>query len=270
MQSDPLLLERMLRNLLANAVRYTARGGIVLGCRPRGALLRIEVWDSGPGIPASQHAAVFDEFVQVGNAQRERDQGLGLGLGLAIVRRLGALLGHPIGLRSWPGRGSVFSIDAPVAPAAAAVVASASTASPPQAGAAWSGRRALLVDDDVFVRDALARLLEAWGCGVTCCAGAEAVRDLLAADALAPDFLITDWRLPGAEDGLDVARLVRQRFGSALPAILITGDALDDARRIAREHGVVLLHKPVRPAALRAVLMSAQSQPVPGIADALA
>lgn len=249
--SDPLLLERMLRNLLANAVRYTARGGIVLGCRRRGEALRIEVWDSGIGIAAPQQAAVFDEFFQVGNAERMRDQGLGLGL--AIVRRLGTLLGHPLGLRSWPGRGSVFSIDVPAAPTPARGVATAPQAAPPPQ-ATLQGRKALVVDDDAFARDALANLLGAWGCQTTCCDGAQAVRAVLGASCAAPDVLITDWRLPGDEDGLEVTRLVRQRFGSELPAILVTGDALDDARRMADEHDIVLLHKPVRPAALRAAL----------------
>ena len=266
-RSDPLLLERMLRNLLANAVRYTPRGGIVLGCRRRAAALRIEVWDSGVGIPAAQQAAVFDEFVQVGNPQRASDQGLGLGL--AIVRRLGTLLGHPLVLRSRPGRGSVFSIEVPIVSSPAAEVAApcpARAAAVPEP--AWRGRSALVVDDDAFARDALACLLGAWGCRVTCCASGEAVRALLSTQAAAPDFLITDWRLPGDEDGLDIARLVRERFGHSLPAMLVTGDALDDARRVASEHGVVLLHKPVRPGALRAAL-SAQWLPAPGITTAV-
>ena len=251
--SDPMLLERMLRNLLANAVRYTARGGIVIGCRRRGMTLSIEIWDSGIGIAAAQQATVFDEFYQVANPGRARDQGLGLGL--AIVRRLGALLGHPLELRSRIGRGSVLRIGVPVVvgPAAppAAAIASPGSQMPEST---WRGRRVLVVDDDALARDALSRWLGAWGCRVTACADAEAVRAALDPSATAPDALITDWRLPGAEDGLDVTRRVRQRFGAKLPAILITGDALDDARRVAREHGVVLLHKPVRPAALRAAL----------------
>ena len=248
-RSDPMLLERMLRNLLANAVRYTARGGIVIGSRRRGVTLWIEVWDSGIGIAAAQQADVFDEFVQVGNRQRDREQGLGLGL--AIVRRLGALLE----LRSWPGRGSVFRIGVPVvAVPAAAPVASIGSDVPAMSGSSMRGRRVLVVDDDAHARDALAQWLGAWGCEVTSCAGADAVRAALGPMAVVPDALVTDWRLPGSEDGLEMTRLVRQRFGAALPAILITGDALDDARRLAREHAVVLLHKPVRPAALRAAL----------------
>ncbi|MBL8351931.1 MAG: hybrid sensor histidine kinase/response regulator [Burkholderiaceae bacterium] len=264
-RSDPLLLERMLRNLLANAVRYTERGGVLIGCRSRGGSLRIEVRDSGIGIAAAQQAAVFDEFFQVGNTERARGQGLGLGL--AIVRRLGALLGHPLTLRSWPGRGSVFGITLPAVVAPAAVATPAPRAADAQA-AAWRDRHVLVVEDDAFARDALERLLAAWGCQVSCCADATALRDLLRARAAAPDLLITDWRLPGPEDGLAVVQLLRTRFGGALPACLITGDAVDDARRVEREHGVVLLHKPIRPAALRAAL-TAQWMPVPGPAVAL-
>jgi signal transduction histidine kinase/CheY-like chemotaxis protein len=264
--SDPLLLERMLRNLLANAVRYTERGGIVLGCRRRAASLRIEVWDSGIGIAAQHQAAVFDEFFQVGNADRARDQGLGLGL--AIVRRLGKLLEHPQTLRSWPGRGSVFGITLPMAVAPAAAVATLAPAASDAQAMPWRGRHALIVEDDGFARDALERLLAGWGCQVTCCASAEAVRDWQRTRRTAPDLLITDWRLPGAEDGLAVVRLVRTRFGSVLPAYLVTGDSVDDARRVEREHGVVLMHKPVRPAALRAA-MNAQWRPAPAPVVAL-
>lgn len=139
--SDPLLLERMLRNLLANAVRYTTQGGIVLGCRRRGESLRIEVWDSGIGIAAQQQAAVFDEFFQAG--ERPSAGGQGFGLGLAIVRRLGALLGHSIGLRSQPGRGSMFSVELPVAPLRA--VAAAATDTPADASQPDRALRAGLV-----------------------------------------------------------------------------------------------------------------------------
>ena len=255
-RSDPLLLERILRNLLANAVRYTLRGGIVIACRRRAALLRIEVWDSGIGIGIAdaQQGAVFNEFYQVANRQRDPDQGLGLGL--AIVRRLGALLGCPIELRSRLGRGSVFRFSVPLATVpeplsdAPPAVNDAQAALPP----GWPERQVLVVEDDAHARDALVSWLASWGCQVVACASAAAVRKALETIPAAPDALVTDWRLPGGEDGLDVVRLVRQRFRATLPAILITGDALDDARRLAREHGFVLLHKPVRPAALRVAL----------------
>ena len=253
-RSDPLLLERILRNLLANAVRYTLRGGIVIACRRRAALLRIEVWDSGIGIADAQQGAVFNEFYQVANRQRDPDQGLGLGL--AIVRRLGALLGCPIELRSRLGRGSVFRFSVPLATVpeplsdAPPAVNDAQAVLPP----GWPERQVLVVEDDAHARDALVSWLASWGCQVVACASAAAVRKALETIPAAPDALVTDWRLPGGEDGLDVVRLVRQRFRATLPAILITGDALDDARRLSREHGFVLLHKPVRPAALRVAL----------------
>ncbi|MCC2867711.1 MAG: response regulator, partial [Candidatus Accumulibacter phosphatis] len=118
----------------------------------------------------------------------------------------------------------------------------------------WPERQVLVVEDDAHARDALVSWLASWGCQVVACASAAAVRKALETIPAAPDALVTDWRLPGGEDGLDVVRLVRQRFRATLPAILITGDALDDARRLSREHGFVLLHKPVRPAALRVAL----------------
>lgn len=251
--SDPLLLERMLRNLLANSVRYTHRGGILLACRRRGSAAWIEVWDTGIGIAPEQQAAVFDEFFQVANAGRDRDQGLGLGL--AIVRRLALLLEHPLDVRSRPQRGSVFRIRVAIVPPRphAAIPAAPADRDIVQPSP-WQGRRVLVVDDDPLARDALVRWLAAWGCEVTACASANDVRSAIGAMTAEPDALITDWRLPDAEDGLVVTRLLRERFGAKLPVILITGDALDDARRLAAEHEVVLLHKPVRPAALRAAL----------------
>lgn len=252
-RSDPLLLQRMLRNLLANAVRYTDRGGILVGARRRGDRLHIEVWDTGVGIPAEQRDAVFDEFYQVAHPLRERDQGLGLGL--AIVRRLGALLAHPVELQSRAGRGSVFRLVVPsvIAPAGQG-------AAPDDAGAMAAptavepGRRVLVVDDDPHVRDSLVQWLESRGCRVTACADAAAARAAVDAMPAPPQALITDWRLTGPEDGLALARWMRRHIGTALPVILVTGDALDDARRLAQDQHMVLLHKPVRPAALRAAL----------------
>ncbi len=263
-RSDRLLLERMLRNLLANAVRYTGRGGIVVGCRRRGAWLSIEVWDSGVGIAPHLHKDVFDEFFQVDSTRRLRDQGLGLGL--AIVSRLGALLGHAVELRSRPGRGSVFKVGVPMMPAAATAGAARPAADSPDALPADLRRRhLLLVEDDVGARDALTGWLTAWGCRVTSCASAEAVDAALGEQACAPDALITDWPLAGGAGGLDLTRRVRQRFGPALPAILITAGALDDARRLADEHAVLLLRKPVRPASLRAALAAQCMPPTPSV-----
>lgn len=259
--SDPVLLERILRNLIANAVRYTTRGGVLVGCRRRGALLRIEVWDSGIGIATDQQAAIFDEFYQIANRARDAEQGLGLGL--AIVRRLASLLVHRVELASRVGRGSAFFVSVPIADARAPIPAKLPTAvDQPAPAATPSARQVLVVDDDARAREALGTWLAAWGCDVVSCASAADVEVALESLPHAPDALITDWRLPGGEDGLDVVRRVRERFGADVPAILITGDALDDARRVAAAHAVLLLHKPVRPAALRASL-NAQWLPVP-------
>jgi len=261
-RSDPVLIGRILRNLLANAVRYTERGGILVACRRRRDGWAIEVRDSGVGIALADQAAIFEEFHQVADEGRHGAQ-RGLGLGLAIVRRLGRLLDHPVSLRSCPGRGSVFRVMVPHAPAQARTSADTQRPLEPRISAPGTrARRALVVDDDDHARDALAGWLRAWGCEVTACAGSDDATAAIASLRQAPDMLITDWRLPGAADGLEVVRRVRAAFGSKVAAILITGDALDDARRLARAHGVVLLHKPVRPAALRAALIS-QGPPVP-------
>ena len=251
--SDPFLLERMLSNLLANAIRYTTDGGILIGCRRRGEVARIEVWDSGIGIEAEQQAAIFHEFYQVANPQRGR--GKGLGLGLAITRRLGALLQHRIELRSRPGRGSVFRLDLPIAPRPDMEenIATA-TDSLVDLPTIWAGRSVLVVDDDAPARDALSRWLSGWGCRVTAYESAEVVHASLVTTFAAPDALITDWHLLGSENGLNVAQMVRNRSDPKLPAILITGQTRDDVQRLAQEHRVVLLYKPVRPAALRAAL----------------
>lgn len=257
--SDPQLFERMLRNLIANAVRYTASGGILISARRRAQFVCVEVWDSGVGIPGDQQKAVWDEFYQVANAEKNREKGLGLGL--AIVARLGRLLDHPVSLRSRLGRGSVFRIDLPCAPSVGVdTKPDADVVEVPFAGS-QKQRFVLVVDDDTLVRDALERWLGSWGCRVTSCADAAAVSAALGMMPTAPDALITDWRLPGPSDGLEVTRMVRERFSPSLPTILITGDEFNDLKELATKHLVVLLQKPVRPAALRAAL-SAQWSPL--------
>ncbi|MBK6336256.1 MAG: response regulator [Betaproteobacteria bacterium] len=243
-RSDPLLLERILRNLVANALKYTQRGGVLVGCRPRGGGVSIEVWDTGPGIPPAEQSRIFEEFYQIGNA--ERDRAKGLGLGLAIVRRLADLLGHRVELASRPGRGSVFRVQVPrasgdVADAPPGVDAPATT---------LTGRRILVVDDEVAVRDGMCDLLAAWGCRAEAFAGPAEVPP----DTLPPDAMIVDYRLVGSVDGLAAIAELRARFGRDLPAILISGES--SSAHLARidASGIPLLHKPVPPAKLRAAL----------------
>ncbi len=246
--SDPLLIERILANLIANAIRYTDDGGILIGCRRRGRMVRISVVDTGRGIPPEQQESVFHEFVQLHNPARDRSKGLGLGL--AIVSRLGRLLGHRVELRSRPGHGSTFSLDVPcgdarlIQPPAAAGVP----------GQIPADALVLLVDDESAILRGMAELFDNWNIDlVTAHSAAEAVQWLDSIGRV-PDVIVSDYRLPDDTDGIEVIARLRQKFGRDIPAILVTGDtAPDTILRIGRA-GFPLLHKPLRPAKLRALL----------------
>lgn len=249
--ADPVLLERMIRNLISNAVRHTERGRIVVGCR-RGSKVSIEVHDTGPGIPAAQQAKVFEEYVQLANP--ERDRGKGLGLGLAITRRLSVLLECPVTLQSEPGRGTVFRILAPLAETDP--VPEAADAPLPHQGLI------LVVDDDVAIQQGASALLKGWGFDVvTAGSGAELFARV---DALRqPDLLICDWRLGAPQSAPEVIAGVRAMFGDDVPALLITGETAPSRLRDAHRTGLVLLHKPVSPGKLRAAIGNLARQPSP-------
>jgi signal transduction histidine kinase len=241
-RSDPALVEMILRNLVSNAIRYTPRGAILLACRKRQGNAVLEVFDTGIGIPASQHQEVFREFHQLGNPERDRHKGLGLGL--SIVKGLAQTLGHPLGLDSVPGRGSVFRLSLPIADAV--------EVEPEKAGKDLLARRAdiriLLVEDDEAVRLGTQQQLLDWGfeCdAVECIESAQA-----AADKQPPSLVISDFRLRNHSTGADVIAALRARLDHALPALLITGDTAPERIREARSHGIPLLHKPVAPSDL--------------------
>lgn len=246
--TDPILLERILVNLVSNALRYTARGGVTVGARRRGDQVCIEVWDSGIGIPADRHLQIFDEFYQVGNPGRDRRRGLGLGL--AIVRRLTVLLGHPLTLVSASGQGTRFSLWLPRAVGVAEPLSSASEHYLPET---FAGKRVLLVDDDPDIRIATATLLGQWGLAVRTAASIPEVDAVLGA-GFVPELAIVDLRLEALDDGIDLIERLRSRLGATLPALLLSGDtgAAEIAR--VRASGVPLLTKPVSPARLRSVL----------------
>jgi signal transduction histidine kinase len=245
-RSDPILLERVILNLVSNAVRYTASGGVVLGCRRRGDVLRIEVWDTGPGIPADQRQNIFSEFYRLGDPR-----GGGFGLGLAIVDRLGRLLGHPIELASAIGRGSRFSVAVPAAPPLPMFAEPENT--PPIAVDLAAGKRVVVIDDDALVRDSLAALLRTWGCQVVAAATPREVVERLA-NAEPPDLIICDFQLAGGRSGIAAIAEVRQALEATIPAFLISGDTAPERLRDAQQSGYRLLHKPVRPMKLRALL----------------
>lgn len=259
--SDPMLLERVLRNLIANAVRYTMNGGVLIGCRWRSALVRIEVWDSGIGIAPTHKEAVFAEYFQVSEPAHGRERGLGLGL--AIVRRLCLLLDHPVEVQSRPGRGSVFRVSVPISKALKTCEADRQESDSFSAiHATWPGRNALVVDQDAGARDAMSNWLSTWGCQVNAFEDTPSLWASLKPGKYAPDVLIADWHLPGGEGGLGLSHRIRRIYGD-VSVILITADTIDDARRYQSEHNIVLLHKPVRPAVLRAALGALWANRVP-------
>jgi len=253
--TDPALLERIVRNLLSNALKYTRRGGVLLACRPYGDALRIQVFDTGIGIAAQHHGRIFQEYDQLDPPDRSvADDSTtgGLGLGLAIVEQSARLLGHAVQLRSRPGRGSVFGVvlqrghDAAASPAEAAL--------PAPHGAALV---VLVIDDDAAVRDATAQLLGLWGHRALACATLAQALDALTAHGIVPDVLIADLQLAAGHTGIDAAARVRQQVKRALPLILVTGDTTPERIRQAFDAGHFLLHKPVDPQRLRACISEA-------------
>jgi len=249
-RSDFILLERILLNLVSNAIRYTVRGGVVVGCRRRGHDLRLEVWDSGIGIPEDQRENIFGEFYQL--AASERDSRGGLGLGLAIVDRLCRLLDHRLELTSTLGRGSRFAVSLPMVAAPQEPIEH-SIASKAMADPA-SGKLVAVIDDDALVLDAMRGLLRGWGCRVVAAETESEVLAGLADEGRRPDLIISDYRLAGGHTGIEAIQRLRSAFHAPIPAFLITGDIAPERLHEASEKGFHLLHKPVGPMALRAML----------------
>ena len=246
-RSDAILLERIMLNLVSNAVRYTSKGGIVLGCRRAGDRLRIEVCDTGLGIPEDQQRNIFNEFYQV--ATPERNRGDGLGLGLAIVERLCTLLKHPIGLDSTPGKGSRFHVTVPM------VSKPESNIEPPKAETRTvdplRDKVIVVIDDDSLVLEGTGGLLRSWGCRVRTAGSSDEA--ILGFDGSTPDLIISDFRLKG-ETGIEAIARLRSALQTPIPAFLISGDILPELLHEARTSGFHLLHKPVSPITLRAMM----------------
>ena len=245
--SDRLLLSRILQNLVVNALRYTDRGGVLVGARARGELVSIEVWDTGRGIPEDQLAGVFEEFRQL-----ERDagkEGPGLGLGLSIVDRLARLLGHELDVRSRVGRGTRFSVRAQRGSAAVPSEVPGPIAVPSDRIA---GAVVLIVDDESAILAGMRELVAPWGAEVmTAASGDEAVAR---ASERKPDVIVSDYRLGTETIGPAVIRAVQDAVGDAVPALIVTGDTSQVSVAELRATGFPFLHKPVRPAKLRAAL----------------
>jgi signal transduction histidine kinase len=248
-RSDRLLLERMLTNLVSNAIAYTRTGRIAIVARKRGQHVRIEVRDSGIGIAADAQERIFDEFVQLHNPERDRSKGIGLGL--AIVKRLATLLDHPLHLRSCPGMGSVFALDVPRSIAQPGISAMQFRA---MDEATRLDLRVLVIDDDPLVRASIGGLLVDWGCDVHLEPGDRDLPKRLAGEYPAPNVILCDLRLADGLAGTDLIAAVQAAIGQSIPAIVITGDTDPSTLREVRHTGCIVLSKPVRPAQLRAVL----------------
>jgi signal transduction histidine kinase/ActR/RegA family two-component response regulator len=235
--SDPALVSLIVRNLIANAVRYTNHGGILLGCRNRGEQLVIEVWDTGIGIAARDHERIFKEFLQVENPERDRTKGLGLGL--AIVQGLCRVIGAHTSLHSVVGKGSVFRLALPRAQGAVVDAQGVDSLRLPSV----QGLRVVVVDDEQAVRVSMEHLLTSWGCE---CSMASNLQEALRLPMpIPPQVLITDYRLQNAITGKEVINAMRQHWGEALFCIIVTGDTAPDRLRDAHETGAMLLHKPL-------------------------
>ncbi len=258
-KSDPSYLRRILQNLIANAIRYTVSGKVLVGARRQGNDLRVEVWDTGPGIPEDKRETIFKEFQRLESAGHA---GEGVGLGLAIVERACALLDHPLRLHSRVGAGTGFTVTLPRSCGPARPEA----AQTPDAAGEQAGAHviALVIENDKDVRWAMATLLETWGVSVFHVRDQAEALTLLREVGVAPDILLVDYQLDNGESGLDAIDALRAEFGK-LPAALITANRSEELRRSCDTKGIGYLNKPIKPEELRHLLQALGSRPVPGL-----
>jgi signal transduction histidine kinase len=248
--SDPQLLERILGNLIQNAIKYTERGGIVVVARTTATHLNLEVWDTGMGIREVDLPHIFEEFYQVSRRERARIQGLGMGL--AIVKRLAILLGHSLTVKSRPGQGTMFRIGIPIGDLPGIVDDTAAADTLPMA--AQQPHTIMILDDDEAIRDGLALLLEEWGYQAIAAASFQQAERLARTLDLPPDLVLSDLHLGDGPDGIDAIEAIRRACGCEIPAILITGDTSHEELRRASDSGHMVLCKPVQPRKLLSAL----------------
>ena len=247
--SDFILLERIVFNLVSNAVRYTSSGGVVVGCRNRGVNLRIEVWDTGPGVPQDQQQNIFGEFYRLGAPGG--DGRSGLGLGLAIVDRLCRLLEHSVLLTSISGKGSRFSVAVPRVAARPEIGETPAPAHPLMD--ASDRKLVVVIDDDPLVLEGMAGLFRSWGYQLVAGTDDEALAGVADRDR-PPDLIVSDYHLSGGKTGIEVIEGLRSTLSAEIPAFLVSGDTSPELLRQARASGYHLLHKPVDPMTLRAMV----------------
>ncbi|MFC3284629.1 hybrid sensor histidine kinase/response regulator [Litchfieldella rifensis] len=251
--SDAQMLRRIVQNFLSNAIRYTQQGQVLLGCRRHGQRLSIEVWDSGPGIHESKLSEIFQEFRRLDQASRHKESEKGLGLGLSIADRMSRVLDHPIRVRSWEGVGTMFSVSVPMVTPEAREQA-AEDAPPRRAGNKLAGARIICIDNETLILEGMKAMLSGWGCEVftaTSIGGAKSVLRHLDSD---PDAILADYHLDNEVTGLMALEALAERSEGAVPGIVITADRTEEVAEEIKRSGYQLLLKPVRPAALRALL----------------
>ncbi len=258
-RSDPVLLERILRNLLSNAIRYTRQGGVLVAARRRAGAVSLEVWDTGFGIQDSERERIFEEFYQV--VTPERAGQAGLGLGLAIIRRLCDLLGYRLRVNSRPGRGSVFRLEVPTVPAPALPPPRARAPELPEAELA--GKLVVVIDDEGAIVEGMRALLGGWGAQVLGSSTGEDIVARLETIGRLPDLMIVDYRLAEGRLGTDTIDHLRDAVDPEIPAIIVTGSTTPDLAERVQARGDGLLLKPVLPATLRALIDAKLRRPVP-------
>jgi signal transduction histidine kinase/ActR/RegA family two-component response regulator len=257
-RSDPVLVEQILRNLVTNAIRYTDRGKVLIGCRAHARAVRIEIWDTGIGIPEDKRSRIFDEFYQAD----ERDRRKGLGLGLAIVRRVANLLSINVTVQSTLGRGSVFRFDLPRCELT--TNAGFRLADPAPVPAPTGGAVILVIDDEASVLDAMQEALRNWGMRAVTARSLACALARLPECGRYPDVIVSDFRLGEGRSGIDAIKRIQHELGVAIPAMLITGDTAPKSLRVIQESGYCYLPKPVTAERLRAELLTLLASPRQG------
>ena len=248
-ESDPALLERILGNFMSNAIRYTDKGSVLIGCRRKGSEVSIEVWDTGCGISDDQMSLIYEDFYQVEN--KERDRGKGLGLGLALAKRLSDSLDHKIDSKSSLGRGSCFSVRVDLAENKADTNQDEIFMNIMN----LSGINILLIEDDIDVLKATKQLLESWGCNVKTARNKDEVMNLIKEDPYKnPDIILADNRLPGDASGIDITYLIQEKLQTSIPCVIMTGDVERSHVQGIIDQGFPVLLKPIQPAKFRAML----------------
>lgn len=249
-RSDPILLIRILRNLINNAIVHTESGSVCISTVVKPQAVDVVVTDTGPGIPAAEHSRIFSEFHQLRNP--ERNLAKGLGLGLAIVKRLCNLLGHDVGLASTPGRGTVFTLTV-ARRTRGSVTSIRYRPDAPAIAGNLAGVGVLVIDDDRAILRAMNELLQRWGMEVEVASGAEEAMAILTT-GFKPDILLCDYRLGGSMTGVDLLQVLSRKIGNRVPGLLVSGDTAPQRIKEAHASGYPLLHKPVHPAKLRNAL----------------